>query len=470
MPNWETLLESYKENFLQDLTGLIAIPSVKDAASADESAPFGQPVKDALTYMMALGERDGFKTQIIDNVAGHLEVGQGQTIFGILSHLDVVPVQENDWQTAPFNLTQKNGWLYGRGVSDDKGPTLAAYYALKMILDAGLSLNQRIRLIYGTDEENDWDGVKVYFAKEAMPDFGFVPDAIFPLIYAEKGIISFDFHKTYSEQAPSSLIFESGQAYNVVPDWAQARLTGQTNLQNDFQAYLKRFNLEGSWQRQGQQQTLSLKGLAAHGAGPDKGINAALYLAHFLRTLPLDPSAKDYLDFIDSYFFADNKGEKLGIAYKDQELGEVTVNPAVFSFEKGQARIGVNLRYPQSVIFASLQEKLNQLAQQAGFEIREKSHLLPSYTALDDPRIQTLLNVYQMETGDTSPALAIGGSTYGRLLKNGVSFGPAFPWSIHTLHQPNEGIKLEELWQATIIYAQALYRLCTVEGTKIRAD
>lgn len=101
MPNWETLLESYKENFLQDLAGLIAIPSVKDAANADESTPFGQSVKDALTYMMALGERDGFKTQIIDNVAGHLEVGQGQTIFGILSHLDVVPVQENDWQTAP---------------------------------------------------------------------------------------------------------------------------------------------------------------------------------------------------------------------------------------------------------------------------------------------------------------------------------------------------------------------------------
>lgn len=108
--------------------------------------------------MLALGERDGFRAKTIDNVAGHLEIGQGQEIFGILSHLDVVPAQDEEWQTPPFELKQKEGWLYGRGVSDDKGPCLAAYYALKMVLDAGFTLNQKVRLIYGTDEENNWEG------------------------------------------------------------------------------------------------------------------------------------------------------------------------------------------------------------------------------------------------------------------------------------------------------------------------
>ncbi len=462
MPDWKCLLKDYKEDFLRDLAGLIAIPSVKDVAQASEEAPFGPAVKKALDYMLALGERDGFRAKTIDNVAGHLEIGQGQEIFGILSHLDVVPAQDEEWQTPPFELKQKEGWLYGRGVSDDKGPCLAAYYALKMVLDAGYTLNQKVRLIYGTDEENNWEGVKTYFAKETMPDFGFVPDAIFPLIYAEKGIVSLDLTKTYS--SPSNLVFKSGQAYNVVPDKAQARLSGQANLEADFQVYLKKNDLQGNYQVQGQEQILSLKGQAAHGSGPDKGINAAIYLTHFLRTLDLDPAAQDYLALLDDYFFADSFGQKLGLAYEDQELGKVTVNPAIFSFENGQAKIGINLRYPQMLEYSTLGEQLDKIADGAGFVLEEISHLLPSNTDLSDPRTQTLLEVYQEATGDSSPALAIGGSTYGRLLKNGVSFGPAFPWSVHTLHQPNEKIKLEELWQATTIYAEALYRLCTLEG------
>lgn len=134
-------------------------------------------------------------------------------------------------------------------------------------------------------------------------------------------------------------------------------MSGQANLEADFQVYLKKNDLQGNYQVQGQEQILSLKGQAAHGSGPDKGINAAIYLTHFLRTLDLDPAAQDYLALLDDYFFADSFGQKLGLAYEDQELGKVTVNPAIFSFENGQAKIGINLRYPQMLEYSTLGEQ-----------------------------------------------------------------------------------------------------------------
>lgn len=188
MKDWASIIDDYKTDLLTDLEGLLCIPSVKDTASVSTKAPFGKGIQEALDYMLALGERDGFTVKNLDYYAGHLEIGQGESLLGILSHLDVVPVNPSQWETAPFTPVIKEGRLYARGALDDKGPTLMAYYAIKILKELGYTFNRRIRLILGTDEENDWQGVKHYFKHEEMPDFGIVPDGIFPMIYSEKGL------------------------------------------------------------------------------------------------------------------------------------------------------------------------------------------------------------------------------------------------------------------------------------------
>ncbi|SDB17033.1 succinyl-diaminopimelate desuccinylase [Streptococcus henryi] len=463
MTNWTKLIEPYKDDLLKDLDGLLRIESVKDLTTASDRAPFGEKIQAALDYMLDLGRKDGFTDKDLDHYAGHLEIGQGHKLLGILCHLDVVPADANQWETDPFIPVIKDGKLFARGALDDKGPTIMAYYAIKILNELGLTWNKRIRLIFGTDEENDWQGVDYYFKHEEMPDFGIVPDGIFPMIYAEKGVFSFDFQKEIGLSS-QLLSFKSGQTYNLVPDLARAELVYPEKIDLSFHDYLNEYGLSGSISQEGNKQILTLQGKSAHGAGPDQGINAGLHLARFLTSLELDRAALDFTHFVSYYLFGSSKGTQLGLDFYDKELGQVTVNPAVFSFENGRARVGINLRYPASYDFENNYKKLLDLAQQNGYSIKNVSHKQPSLANLDSPETQILLETYRKHTNDFTPPLAIGGITYGRVFDKGVTFGPAFLGKKATLHQPNEYIELEDLFKALEIYLDAIYQLATVEG------
>lgn len=463
MTNWETIITPYKEALLADLQGLLKIPSVKDPETASPSAPFGEGIQKALEYMLALGQRDGFSTKDIDHYAGHLEIGHGEKLLGILSHLDVVPADATKWQTDPFTPILKDGKLFARGALDDKGPTLMAYYAVKILKEQGYHFNQRIRLIYGTDEENDWQGVTHYFKKEVMPNFGIVPDGIFPMIYAEKGVASLSFKKVVNSQ--QLLKFHAGQAYNVVADLASAELDFPENLQDAFETYLNENNLKGQWEKDESKQILTLYGKSAHAAGPSQGINAGLYLVHFLNQLALDQNAKEFLAIVDKYFWQDTSGKKLGIFHQDKELGDTTLNTAFITIENKQASIGINWRYPASLSFDKTWSIFKTWANQTKLDVSLISHQKPSHAKTDSPEVQTLLNTYRKLTKDQTPPLAIGGITYGRVFDRGITFGPAFLGKKATLHQPNEYIELDDLWKALVIYLEALYLLATEEGS-----
>ena len=85
--------------------------------------------------------------------------------------------------------------IIARGTLDDKGPTIAAYYAVKILNDMKVDWKKRIHIIIGTDEESDWKCTERYFQTEEMPTLGFAPDAEFPAIHGEKGITTFDLSK-----------------------------------------------------------------------------------------------------------------------------------------------------------------------------------------------------------------------------------------------------------------------------------
>lgn len=104
------------------------IPSISEKGT--ESAPYGEPVDRALEYMLALCSDLGFRTKNCGHKIGYAEIGEGEELIGILVHLDVVPAG-NGWIFPPFALSSADGKLFGRGVSDDKGPAVASIFAMK---------------------------------------------------------------------------------------------------------------------------------------------------------------------------------------------------------------------------------------------------------------------------------------------------------------------------------------------------
>ncbi|MEH7251790.1 dipeptidase PepV [Neobacillus niacini] len=465
--NWMDEVEKRKAGLLKDTQNLLHIKSLLDEEHTFPDAPLGKGVKEALDFMLILGEKDGFIPKNVGNLAGHLEFGQGEELLGILCHVDVVP-EGDGWTSDPFAAEIRDGKIYARGAIDDKGPTMAAYYAMKIVKELGLPINKRVRMIIGTDEESDWRCVEHYFKEEEMPTLGFAPDADFPIINAEKGIADLDMTQKMSGAETGTanvevLSFTSGQRYNMVPDFATARLNIKANQMEVVQRYtdfMKQVEIENSSYVENGELILVVKGISAHGMEPKNGRNAGLFLAEFLSKLDLDDSAAHYFKFVSTYFYNDSRGVNLGVAYSDDISGELTINPGKLSYSpKSGGSIGITCRYPVTNNMDATKEKLDTLLLKEAFVISKYKDTKPHHVDENEFLIQTLKKVYEEQTGEKAELIAIGGGTYARSLKAGVAFGPLFPGRPDIAHQKDEYIDIDDLLKATAIYAQAIYEL-----------
>jgi succinyl-diaminopimelate desuccinylase len=465
--NWLNEVEKRKDDLLKDTQNLLHIKSLLDEENTFPDAPLGKGVKEALDFMLTLGEKDGFIPKNVGNLAGHLEFGEGEELLGILCHVDVVP-EGDGWASDPFAAEIREGKIFARGAIDDKGPTMAAYYAMKIVKELGLPVNKRIRMIIGTDEESDWRCVDHYFEKEEMPTLGFAPDADFPIINAEKGIADMDIVQKLPDEEVGKgnievLSFTSGKRYNMVPDHATVTLNiigNQMDVVQRFTNFMKQHQLEHQSHVDNGELTLEVKGVSAHGMEPKKGINAGLFLGEFLSKLDLNPSASDYFKFISRYFFNDSRGVSLGVSYSDEVSGELTINPGKLSYSRQSGgSIGLTCRYPVTNKIDDTKKKLDDLLEVNGFVINKFKDTKPHYVDENEFLIQTLKKVYEEQTGEKSYLIAIGGGTYARSLKSGVAFGPLFPGRPDIAHQKDEYIEIDDLLKAAAIYAQAIYEL-----------
>lgn len=438
-----------KDQIIQKTKELLAIPSVLDTFNPDSPTPFGEGINEALHYMIDLAKEDGFITKNINNYAAHIEYGSGKEILGVLCHLDVVPTGDvSKWTNNPFTPTIKNNKLYARGASDDKGPTIAAYYALKLLKEIGHEPNKRVRIILGTDEETAWRGIGEYFKTEEMPDLGFAPDASFPLIYGEKGIFSFDI--TGNVKQDTLLTFKAGDRYNVVPEYAECTLS--VDLEEEFNKHISFNGLKGEVDNG----VYKVYGKSAHAMQPNLGVNAAFILAEFLN----NHIENDYVKYICEYLTFDHLGEKLSIDHHDEEMKDLTMNPAVFNYENGEFKIGVNCRYPIGWDKDSVKINLETSVRKYHFKYKILNDMPVHYVEKTDPLVQTLHQAYIKYTDDTeTELLTIGGGTYSRALKKAVAFGPNMPGRKDVAHQVDEHLDIEDLLKATAIYMESIYQL-----------
>ncbi|KRL03140.1 dipeptidase PepV [Liquorilactobacillus capillatus] len=462
--DWQKEIRKRKDNLLTDLEEMLRIESVRDESSATKEAPFGSGPRKALDKFLQIASEDGFTTLNVDGFAGHIEYGTGQETLGILAHVDVMPAGAG-WETAPFEPVIKNGRLYARGASDDKGPSMAAYYGLKLLKELGLPVHKRVRFILGTDEESQWRCVKHYFTKMPKPDFGFSPDAAFPLINGEKGNVTYSIQFDNEKQIGKVVLldFKAGMRENMVPREAVAHVSGIAfeKLEKVFTQFVAQNPIQGKVMQKDGIIKLVVIGKAAHAQEPRNGINAGTYLALFLSGLKLSGVAKNYVLFAAQCLHQDSRMDNFGIHFTDNVMGDLTMNAGIFEYDILQGgQIILNFRFPRGLKADSIKEALDKRAANFKAETKIAGKLQePHYVSLDDPLVKTLLDVYEKQTGKEGYGVVVGGGTYARLMRRGVGFGAMFPDAPDTMHQANEFIPVEDLLTAAAIYAESIYRL-----------
>lgn len=438
------ITEDEQKAAVKTLERLISVPSYNQPA--EEGAPFGKGIRNALDEMMKICDELGFKTyEDPDGYYGYAEVGSGDKIFGIICHLDTVPAGDlGKWKHDPFKGTVIDNAVYGRGSQDDKGPGIAALYAVKALMDQGYHFSQRIRFIYGTDEEILWRGIAEYNKKEAPIDSGISPDAEFPLIYAEKGLQQSYLVGPGTDQLKLNL----KNAFNAVPDSA----VYDGPKQDEVKAALDKHGFEYT----SDDNSITVIGKSVHAMMAPEGTNAVLRLA-----IALD-DVFDFkpLDFLGKLFKEDATGSNVLGDVRD-ESGQLTFNISSLEINENETRMQIDLRIPVTVDRDNLLAKLSK--QVAAYDLKyvHFDYLAPLYVPKDSKLVQTLMEVYKEQTGDVDAEPQIsGGATFARTMNNCVAFGGMLPTTPDYMHQANEQWPLPDMYKAMEIYAQAIKKLC----------
>ena len=467
MTDWMEKANAQKDDYLKDLTTLVKIPSVRDDSQATADAPLGPGPAKALHAFLEMAKKDGFRTKNIDNVVGYAEWGEGDETVAILAHLDVMPAG-NGWDSDPFDPIIKDGNFIGRGSSDDKGPGLAAYYALKALKDMGVKFHKKVRFVAGTDEENDWTGMTKYFETEPMPDLGFSPDAEFPVYNGEKGMFSIKLDIAGGNEGDDVLkSFKSGLRFNMVPREADVVVEVEDNqtVMDAYTDFLDNNPVTGEAYEDKDGLHLEMIGKAAHGMEPEKGINAGTYMAKFLQQLKLGGNAKNFVDYIANYLHLDDRMKGFDGAFTDDVMGDLTMNSGIMNFDgqKG-GHLDMNFRFPKGITPDNILNKVKPVAADFNIDAHYDTFHAPHFVSPDDPMVKTLMKSYIDVTGDKdAKPECIGGRTFGQLIDNGVAFGALMPDTPNTMHQANEYQPVDDLVKSMAIYMQAIHDLVADE-------
>lgn len=433
----------------------LRIPSVQ--AEAAEGAPYGLDVRRSLDHVLATAEALGFRTCNVDNHLGWCEHGEGEEMVAVLGHLDVVPAGDG-WSFDPWGGEIRDDRIFGRGSMDDKGPSIAALFALAALRDSGLPLRRRIRLLFGCNEETGSADVKYYLAHGGeVPVMGFTPDGEYPVINGEKGIINVTFSRFYNQTGELRLLsIHGGTAPNVVPAAACAKLGCSKELAQRI-AQLNAPHIRYTATDYGL--FVEAEGLSAHGSTPGLGENAIGRLILALDTLPFTGELADAIHFLAQTLGMETDGRSAGIFLQDDVSGELTLNWGTLVADEQSLSMKINYRYPVTCSYEDCAPILNSKFAAAGFSKDSEVHKAKLYIPEDSALVQTLLGVYRQHTGLPGTPKCIGGGTYAKMLPNTLAFGPIFPGDEVREHKPDEFIEIPKLMKNAQIIAAAMYEM-----------
>ena len=461
-PRWASIdafVEENRDNILRDITRLVAVPSVEGAP--EPGAPFGPGPKAALAKALEIADELGLDTFNADSYIGWAETGKiadGQKFLATITHTDVVP-EGNGWDADPYTVRVRDGWLLGRGVADDKGPSILCLYALKYLKDSGAALKYPVRALLGANEETNMHDVDYYAEHYPMPAFCFTPDAEFPVCNGEKGGFN---GELVSPKFENGIItaFEGGVAHNAVPD--RASCTVQVGAGALVQT-------EGVTFEAGEGGATVIRGWgkSGHAAMPQGTVNAiGLIVTCLLESKVCSPAETAYLQVLHT-LHATTDGSALGIAASDDVFDPLTIIGGTIEMKDGRLRQSFDCRYPTNTDPEKMTAAIRKVCGGAA-TLENVSSRVPFYIDADSPAIQTLINTYNDVTGEGKKPFTMGGGTYARHFPYAVSFGPEhtdieIPSFAGPMHGANEGTPFEKLVEALKIYILALLRLQEIE-------
>lgn len=452
----QEFIYSHKDEIVKDLAELVAIPSVID--EPERGAPFGAETKRALLKAEEYCQKMGFVTSVIGDAVLCADYGENPEL-GILAHLDVVPALEDNWNTDPFTLTEKNGALFGRGAIDDKGPALAALWAMNAVKSLGIPLKKGVRLIFGTDEENGSKDLELYKQNAAFPPKVFTPDGSFPVINIEKGMLRVRFSGT---TGGNSLEFRGGSAPNAVADKAKAILRGVTGSRAQAAIIPTAEDDENAVKftvsERGSGVLISCGGRAAHASTPETGVNAVTGLLDLVSRI----TGEEVLRGLSRLFpFGETDGSAFGLKCADASGALTCVLSMLAITPVGDVEGTVDVRFPTCVSLQSVKEKLipairKETTLECEVLLGEEPHVVPE----DSEFVKQLLAVYERVEGERGQCIAIGGGTYVHNIEGGVAFGAERGDTDYHMHGANEFITADELLKDAVLFAHAIIEVC----------
>ena len=438
----------------RDVARLVAIDSVE--GKPEPGAPFGAGPKAALEKGLEIARELGLEAVNCADKIGYAQLGEGpeDRYLATITHLDVVPTGDG-WEHDPFTMREREGWIIGRGVLDDKGPSVLCLYALKYLKERGVPLKYPVRALLGANEETGMGDVEYYLANYPAPLFCFSPDANFPLCNGEKGI----YHGRIVFKLPLNRIREikGGIVANAIPDKAEAVVEAE-KLENAERVKVQELE-PGLWR-------VSTTGLGGHASMPRGTVNAIGVLVDYLLAEGVgDENERRMLQLLQRLHSAWD-GSGLGVQADDGLFEPLTIIGGVIGTEEGRLFQTLDSRYPTNTSGAKIAAAVQALAGDLA-EVTVDRDAEPFYMSLDNPAVQVCINAYNAVTGENAKPYTIGGGTYARDFPNAVSFGPEHPERpVPAFAGPIHGVD-EAASKAWLLEALKVYILALIELEKL---
>ena len=463
----DTKIDNWKNEMVLTLTELLSIQSIQSEPC--EGAPFGRGISEALNFMLSLCKGEDFETKDGEGFYGYadyacVEARESDKMLGIFTHVDVVPSGDG-WSEDPFKACVKEGNIIARGSMDDKGPLIAAFYALKALKETKIKLNSKIRLFFGCDEESSFSCISKYVKTERIPDFTVVADANYPVTYAEKGLLSFEMSQKFLSPNPSNIVLtflRGGEKENIVPGSCEALLKVEDTGRQDI---WEKYNLFGFKDRMELEEKekdilcLKTRGIKAHASLAKEGLSAISLMMMFLDTLNMRGDVGDFCKFYTSEVGLKCDGSVLGIGIHDTRSEEISVNLGLVEYRGEEIKFKIDIRYPHWMTSNKIMENIKALLDSKKIQIKDISDFLPMHCPKDSFLVQTLLRVYNGYYLSNEEPVSIGSSTYAHNMPNAVAFGPNHPGQIKLAHKADEYIEIQNLIDTTKLYARAIIAL-----------
>lgn len=442
----------YKDELMADLKTLLRFESV-DGANNEEC-------KNALDFVLQRAKDFGLSAEQVTDKSAHITLGDKGRLCGVLSHLDVVPAGGN-WSVPAFDLTEKDGRLYGRGIADDKGAALINLYCLRAIKESGIDGKNALRAIYGIAEETGMEDMDGYFEQMPVPDMSFTPDSEYGIGFAEKGILHFKV--SCKNDAKVLTQFHAGNAVNAVPDTAYAIVDSSSYDETELMKLAD--ESKGNFEFQNTIDGLMIisKGVAAHACMPEKGLNAASALVDLLSNAYENADLGVICTFLNYAVHNETDGRSFGLKMSDCVSGALTLNLGIVDIEDEIASAQIDIRYPVTVNGDLIIKQFKKVAGNSDLSVEVTGHEKPLYVEKNSELVNLLSEAYESVTGEEAELYTTGGGTYARKLGGkGVGFGPVFKGDSVNMHNADESIDKENFFKHAQICLEALYRMYTL--------